>query len=57
MPRYIDADALRSDLELRDRFGNAVYKIFQQLIDEQPTADVVEVVHGERKETTESIGN
>ena len=55
MTRYIDADALMETVREYDyplvtkhnSHGNGMFTIgIQQAIDEQPTADVVEVVHG-----------
>ena len=52
MSRYIDADALIE--KLQDKNAMLTYAVF--IIKEQPPADVREVVRGEWKETTESIG-
>lgn len=48
MARYIDADRMREDW-LENGENEYVYdtNAVLQSIDEQPTADVVEVVHGE----------
>ena len=42
MSRYIDADALKLNWLFRGKDG----KPYRDTIDAQPTADVVEVVHG-----------
>lgn len=55
MPRYIDADALKKRmLSVFEDDGIGVVlngywssKLVREIIDEQPTADVVEVVRGE----------
>lgn len=49
--RYIDADKLKQDEELKHRFGNFVYEIYCKVIDEQPTAKSHEVVRGEWRDT------
>ena len=47
MSRYIDADRLKDNKEMRKVFSNPTDELYGmlQLIDEQPTADVVEVVY------------
>lgn len=47
MSRYIDADALKQKWIFRGQDGKA----YQYVIDSMPTADVVDVVHGEWKWT------
>ena len=46
MSRYIDADRLKDNKEMRKVFSNPTDELYGmlQLIDEQPIADVVEVV-------------
>lgn len=50
MSRYIDADAMKADLDtihMTDDWGFDVYRqALKDYIDKQPTADVVEVKHG-----------
>lgn len=47
MSRYINADALITAMNTWDWQELYLPIHFKQLIDEQPTADVVELVHGE----------
>ena len=47
MSRYIDADALITAMNTWDWQELYLPIHFKQLIDEQPTADLVEVKHGE----------
>ena len=48
MSRYIDADAYRKKwADIFDSaYGDSCCEMFKKSIDEQPTADVVEVKHG-----------
>lgn len=52
MSQYIDADALITAMNTWDWQELYLPILFKQLIDEQPKADVVEVVHGEWIKTT-----
>lgn len=49
MSRYIEADAYRAKwADIFDSaYGDSCCEMFKKSIDEQPTADVVEVKHGE----------
>ncbi len=47
MPRYIDADKLFAELK------NNLFVSYLDIINSQPTADVVEVRHGEWLDTDE----
>ena len=49
MSRYIDVDALMEKLFAKLKDGEVLYRIAPQEIDDAPTADVVEVRHGEWK--------
>lgn len=54
MSRYIDADLLKRELSGWDWQDLYLPTHFDELIDEQPTADVQPVVYGEREEVCDT---
>ncbi len=44
MPRYIDADALIIEIDMSEEISAYDAIVFEEMVNKQPTADVVEVV-------------
>lgn len=55
--RYIDADRLKKSFRATTFRGNKFVGIFDVFIDDQPTADVVEVVRCDQCRHFEAINN